>query len=301
MNKKLRSVFKLLDFKLLDFKPIKIITCVSGLSLLLSTSTANTGISVNVSEVNQSQNGNREQIKTELSQSELKKQAATITVKVLSTEFLGSGILLKKQDNKQDNIYTVLTNAHVLAADEPPYKIVTPDGKVYKAEVSKTAKLGKYDLGILEFSSRENYAVAVMGEKPKTGDEVFVVGFPVNQENSTVKEITLTTGKIALVLEKALSGGYQIGYTNQLDKGMSGGPLLNTQGELVGVNGMHAFPIWDNPSTYIDGTPTTETLHQQIIRLSWAVPLEKLNLKNSRSQSQTGNAKGESLTHNMVK
>ncbi len=44
----------------------------------------------------------------------------------------------------------------------------------YKAEVSKTAKLEKYDLGILEFSSRENYAVAVMGEKPKTGDEVFV-------------------------------------------------------------------------------------------------------------------------------
>lgn len=288
MSKKLRSVFNLLDFTI-----IKLITCISGLSFLLSTSTAN----ISVSADNVSKNGNREHLKTELSQRDLERQAATITVKVLSTEFLGSGILLKHKDN----IYTVLTNAHVLAADEPPYKIITPDGKVYKARVSKTQKLEKYDLATLEFSSKENYAVAVMGEKTKTGDEVFVVGFPINQENSNVKEITLTTGKIALVLEKALEGGYQIGYTNQLDKGMSGGPLLNKQGELVGVNGMHAFPIWDNPSTYIDGTPTTETLHQQIVRLSWAVPIEKLNIKNSRSRSQTGNAKSESLTHNMVK
>ncbi|MEA5575594.1 serine protease [Anabaena sp. UHCC 0451] len=288
MSKKLSYLFKLLDFNI-----IKLITCVSGLSLLLSTSTANIGVSAG----NESKNGNVEQLKPELSQTQLKQQGKDISVKVLSTEFLGSAILLKKQDN----IYTVLTNAHVLAADKPPYKIVTPDGKLHKAEVSKTAKLEKYDLGILEFSSTENYAVAVMGEKPKTGDEVFVFGFPINQENSTVKELTLTTGKIALVLEKALEGGYQIGYTNQLDKGMSGGPLLNKQGELVGVNGMHAFPIWDNPSTYIDGTPTTETLHQQIIRLSWAVPIKKLNIKHSRSQSQTGNAKGESLTHNMVK
>ncbi|TAF07631.1 MAG: serine protease [Nostocales cyanobacterium] len=278
---------------MLDFTIIKLITCISGLSFLLSTSTAN----ISVSADNVSKNGNREHLKTELSQRDLERQAATITVKVLSTEFLGSGILLKHKDN----IYTVLTNAHVLAADEPPYKIITPDGKVYKARVSKTQKLEKYDLATLEFSSKENYAVAVMGEKTKTGDEVFVVGFPINQENSNVKEITLTTGKIALVLEKALEGGYQIGYTNQLDKGMSGGPLLNKQGELVGVNGMHAFPIWDNPSTYIDGTPTTETLHQQIVRLSWAVPIEKLNIKNSRSRSQTGNAKSESLTHNMVK
>jgi S1-C subfamily serine protease len=164
----------------------------------------------------------------------------------------------------------------VLAADEPPYQIVTPDGKVHQAEVLKNPDLEKYDLAMLEFSSNENYAVAVIGDKPKTGDEVFVVGFPINQENSEVEEFTLTTGKIALILDKALEKGYQIGYTNQLDKGMSGGALLNQQGELVGVNGMHAYPIWDTPSIYIDGTPATDTLHQKIIRLSWAVPINKL-------------------------
>ena len=47
---------------------------------------------------------------TELSQAPIKQQAAAITVKVLSTQFLGTGILLKRQNN----IYTILTNAHVL-------------------------------------------------------------------------------------------------------------------------------------------------------------------------------------------
>ncbi|WP_228039092.1 hypothetical protein [Nostoc sp. LEGE 12450] len=42
--------------------------------------------------------------------------AQAMTVKVMSKEFLGSGILLRKQDS----IYTVLTNAHVLRADNAP-------------------------------------------------------------------------------------------------------------------------------------------------------------------------------------
>ncbi|QEI44135.1 hypothetical protein BMF77_04766 [Dolichospermum sp. UHCC 0315A] len=35
----------------------------------------------------------------------------------------------------------------------------------------------------------------------------------------------------SIVLEKALERGYQIGYTNKLEKGMSGGPLLNENGQ----------------------------------------------------------------------
>lgn len=261
--------------KLPDFNIIKLIIFVSGLSIMLPASTANLSV--------YAEKGNFDKPLTELSPPQLKQQAAAITVKVLSTEFLGSGILLKKQRN----IYTILTNAHVLEADEPPYKIVTPDGKVYKAEVLKKANLAKYDLIILQFSSSKTYSVATIGKQPKRGDEVFVAGFPAKEENA-VQNLKLTTGKIALVLEKALERGYQIGYTNQLEKGMSGGALLNKHGELIGVNGMHAYPIWDTPSVFIDGTPTAETLHQQIVRLSWAVPIDKLKPSpsySSRSQS----------------
>jgi hypothetical protein len=78
------------------------------------------------------------------------------------------------------------------------------------------------------------------------------------------------------LLAKALEGGYQVGYTNRLEKGMSGGALLNKRGEVVGVNGMHAYPLWDAPSVFVDGTQAEEKLRQQITRLSWAVLMYKV-------------------------
>ena len=57
---------------------------------------------------------------------------------------------------------------------------------------------------------------------------------------------------------------------------MSGGALLNLQGEVVGVNGMHAFPLWEIPSVFESGEEADKTLHDKIVRLSWAVPMEKV-------------------------
>ncbi len=42
----------------------------------------------------------------------------------------------------------------------------------------------------------------------------------------------------------------------------------------MGVNGMHAYPLWDAPSVFADGSKADAALHQKITRLSWAVPIE---------------------------
>ena len=58
----------------------------------------------------------------------LEQYARSITVKVLSGENWGSGILIRQKDN----IYNVLTNQHVLIFGEgKSYRIVTSDGKTY--------------------------------------------------------------------------------------------------------------------------------------------------------------------------
>ncbi|MEA5602259.1 serine protease [Nostoc sp. UHCC 0252] len=247
----------------MDWHKFILVICIASLSLSLSASTPVNSVSAPDKSLN-----------CNISESgQIFQNAQSITVKVLSTEFLGSGIILWKKSA----VYTVLTNAHVLQAGDRPYRIQTPDGNIYAANVSQNLNFGENDLALLQFQSPSTiYAVASLASSPKQGNEVFVAGFPATEEGFQNQSLAFTTGKISLILPKPLEGGYQLGYTNDLKKGMSGGPLLNCQGKVVGVNGMQAYPLWDAPSVFQDGSKADEQLHQMIIRLSWAVPMEKL-------------------------
>jgi len=235
---------------------------------------------------------------TQLSIKQLNQLTQSITVKVRSGEVLGSGILIYKQGS----IYQVLTNAHVLRSADPPYQIQTPEGQIYPAKRLETINFHGNDLSLLQFSSPDNeYAVAKLGNASplKVGDEVFAAGFafpvedsqltpsspilpnqkqerniisPVAQEE--LSSFVFTVGKFSIMLDKALEGGYRIGYTNEVEQGMSGGPLVNRRGELVGINGLHANPLWDAPDLYQDGSMPSPSLQKKIAQLSWAVPIE---------------------------
>jgi S1-C subfamily serine protease len=201
---------------------------------------------------------------------ELSEQAQSFTIKVQSSESLGSGFLIKKQGS----LYTVLTNAHVLTAGEPPYRIQTPDGRIWSASLPKGNSFRNNDLALLQFRSTRTYPVAALASSPSIGDEVYAAGFAFSESESSQKNLMFTTGKVSMQLPKPLAGGYQLGYTNDIQKGMSGGPLLNRDGEVVGVNGKHAYPLWENTSVFADGTEASQTLHQKIITYSWAVPIQ---------------------------
>ncbi|MBD2362738.1 trypsin-like peptidase domain-containing protein [Anabaena minutissima FACHB-250] len=220
-----------------------------------------------------------------LSVEQLQKLAKTITVKITAPELLGSGTLLQRQGQ----IYTVLTNAHVLRTAKPPYQIQTPDGRVYQATVLQVA-LQQDDLAVLQFRSPDIvYPVVNFPDASslQVGDEVFVGGFISNlttqkQSTLTKTQFVFTSGKVTLLLDKALEQGYQIGYTNDVRKGMSGAPLLNIHGEVVGINSLHKDPIWDTPEIYQDGSQPQAHLRKLITQSSMAVPIRKELLQNHR-------------------
>ncbi len=199
----------------------------------------------------------------------IQKQAQAITVKVLSGDTSGSGTLIQRQKRT----YTILTNQHVLTpGQDSKYRIQTPDGRIYSATVAPKNQFINQDLGLLQFcSSQQTYSVALLNtsNNPVLGEKVFASGFPIFSSG-----LLLTTGQISLLLDKPLNDGYQIGYTNQIQKGMSGGPLLNLHGEVIGINGRHAYPLWSNPDVFIDGSTPSNNLQQQINQLSWAVPVQ---------------------------
>lgn len=240
--------------------------CISSLAILSVVLVINDKVSV-------------QQPVTQYSTTQLQQLAKSITVKVLSKHFLGSGILI----HEQGSVYTVLTNAHVLRLGRAPYQIQTPDGRVYRADLLKAVEmldatsLEGIDLAVLQFRSpNATYSVASVGSTStlSMGNEVFAAGFPFNVEGTQEIGFAFRTGQVSLVLKKALQGGYQIGYTNDIQRGMSGGPLLNHVGEVVAINGMHAEPLWGNPYIYQDGTEPEPPLRQQMSQYSWGIPMD---------------------------
>ncbi|NET02872.1 MAG: trypsin-like peptidase domain-containing protein [Sphaerospermopsis sp. SIO1G1] len=199
----------------------------------------------------------------------IKTLAKSITVKVLLGDNWGSGIII----HRQGRTYTVLTNQHVLTAGNH-YHIETADGKIYQANQLQDVSISKFDLGLLQFTSPVKYKIAPLSPKmPKVGNLIFASGYPIQDDPSQPEKFVFISGKVALIPTQAIQGGYQIGCTTAIAKGMSGGPLFNTQGEVVGINGMHQYPLWGNPYVFLDGTFASIREQKQMSKYSWSVPM----------------------------
>ncbi|MEC4892001.1 MAG: tetratricopeptide repeat-containing serine protease family protein [Oscillatoria sp. PMC 1051.18] len=203
---------------------------------------------------------------SQLSLSELRELARAITVKVIAGSSGGSGLIV----NRVDRVYTVITTAHVLAVGQN-YRIQTPDGKLHQATVMEEIAFPDKDFGLLTFKAEEDYSIAKLGQASPIGANQTIVaaGFSFDSQ-----ELVLTTGKISWLSEQALQGGYEIGYSNEIQKGMSGGPILNSQGKVIGLNGILAYPLWGNPYVFANGELPSINQREEMIRLSWGLPIK---------------------------
>ncbi len=209
----------------------------------------------------------------------ISQKARSITVKVLAGKSWGSGIVI----DKQDNVYTVITNRHVLIfATDQKYQIQTPDGRTYSGKILNTVDFGDLDLALVQFQSDRLYQKAIfhsiaLNSATLTEEKVFAGGYPMEINNQEVAEgFYLNKGNIARLSHLQFGGGYQIGYTNSVKKGMSGGPLINTKGEVIGINGVHKYPLWGNPYLFSDGSLATEAQKEEMSQFSWAIPINTL-------------------------
>ena len=208
-----------------------------------------------------------QQLNRRLTEAQLRQLAESITVRVmLGDKGRGSGVLIRKDGR----VYTVLTNAHVVTPTKP-YGIRTPDGNLFPAEIVKVPQHG-YDMAILQFTADADYDVAALASSPRmVSQPVFAAGF-----SSHARGLVFTRGRLSMFPSQALQDGYQIGYTNDVARGMSGGPMLNGDGQLIGINGMGAYPILQDVYEFADGSFPSDDLREKMNRLSWGVPIGRL-------------------------
>jgi S1-C subfamily serine protease len=218
------------------------------------------------------------------------KIANQVTVRILTKFGSGSGVVIKHEGQT----YTVLTNNHVVTdSPEDGYGILTSDGNIYPAKQVNGVNTKKLDLALVKFTSPEDYQVVTLPKSKaiSEGEKVYASGFPAwhfifkgkkitkmeETRNWGVKAFKLKTGTIKMQLTKTLPGGYQLGNTNDIFQGMSGGPALNQQGELIGINGLLKYPFQGiDAFTFTDGTIPKEEDYLQMESLSWAIPIDNI-------------------------
>ena len=123
-----------------------------------------------------------------------------------------------------------VTNNHVVdGADK--VEVTTDDGKTYSAKVIGTD--ARTDLALIKVEGASNFPFAKLSDgKPRIGDWVLAVGNPFGLGG------TVTAGIVSAMGRDIGNGPYDdfIQIDAPVNKGNSGGPAFNTDGEVVGVN-----------------------------------------------------------------
>ncbi len=120
----------------------------------------------------------------------------------------------------------ILTGSHVIEECKT-INVTTHNGQVYKAEV--ISKMGKNkDLALLKITPKINLNTVKFGDSSdiKVGQKVLAIGNPFGFAG------TLTQG----IISRIDYAKNKIQTDAAINPGCSGGPLLNSSGEVIGIN-----------------------------------------------------------------
>ena len=140
----------------------------------------------------------------------------------------GSGVIISSEGH-------ILTNRHVIeGADE--LQIHLQDGRRLR-NVKTIGTDPRSDVGLVRIEGAKQLPVATLGDSDtlEVGEWVIAIGAPFDLESSVSAGIVSATGRT-----RVLSGAYVhqefIQTDAALNPGNSGGPLINLDGQVVGIN-----------------------------------------------------------------
>lgn len=186
---------------------------------------------------------------------------AVVTIK--TTNSTGSGSLISPEG-------LVITNEHVIRdAKNGNVRIINNDGKTYNGQVLTVDR--KNDLALVRILSSDRFPTLAFADRNNilVGQKVFAIGSPFGLSG------TLTTGILSRV---AINGDLQT--DARLNPGNSGGPLLNSRGEIIGVNKAILSPNGRSNSGI--GFAINAAIAKEFITRS--APLTQPNIANSQTK-----------------
>lgn len=147
---------------------------------------------------------------------------------VMPVRDLGSGFIINANGE-------ILTNHHVISGSRE-VEVTLPDQTKYKADV--LVRDAQDDLALIRIRPKKDLPVLRLGDSDKlqVGQKVLAIGNPFGLE------LTLTTGVIS-ALGRPVQGGQgqpllegMVQTDAAINSGNSGGPLLDSSGNVIGIN-----------------------------------------------------------------
>ncbi len=188
-------------------------------------------------------------IGTTMPSSEIENIAREVTVLIKTPdplkqgEFIktGSGVIVGKK-TEEVNTYYILTAKHIVTSSKR-YKIVTPDGIERDITNGEFIEMNKTDLALLRLRTTKTYRIATHGDSDEltAQDTIYIYGWP-----SSKSFPQFTSGKFVDNRLLLANEGYGLVYRDaQVENGMSGAPIFDDNGKLVGIHGIERGGLSD--------------------------------------------------------
>ncbi len=150
---------------------------------------------------------------------------------VFTQNSLGSGIIVDPKGY-------IITNNHVVqgAQRAPKIKVNVKDGKEYSARVIAGDEYS--DIAVIKIDGDKDFPYVKIGDAKaaKVGDWVIAIGSPFGLQQTVTAGIISATGRVFAEGETPMLFNDYLQTDAAINPGNSGGPLVNMNGEVIGIN-----------------------------------------------------------------
>lgn len=148
---------------------------------------------------------------------------SVVTIRTLESQ--GTGFIIT------DDGY-IVTNAHVITdsqgAIQKVIQAITENNDIKAVEFIGANK--EMDLALLKIAGNYNSLILENSDHIQVGEKVIAIGNPQGFQFS------VTDGIVSAIHRPSENGNQYIQTNAELNPGNSGGPLINTQGKVIGIN-----------------------------------------------------------------
>lgn len=130
----------------------------------------------------------------------------------------------------------MVTNHHVVSDADAEYTVIANDGKTYSADV--LTRNPELDLALLKVRGGGSFPIIRLSSSDtvELGQTVIAIGNALGEFRNTISKGIISGLGRSVLAENNQSFTEVIQTDASINSGNSGGPLVNTSGELVGVN-----------------------------------------------------------------